>query len=152
MQKLIATATAAGLALALFSAPAIAADPPSYQVPGAIDAAGRKVLTFVSKDPPGQRCNNNLQVAAEVANTYRVPIQLLPTSLVPELPAPSAFYGYQMIAADKQALNGQVTFDAVSDLLEVEGAPKQPKAGLLYDAKVRGELDALKSAIKGGGK
>lgn len=42
--------------------------------------------------------------------------------------------------------------DAVSDLLDVEGAPKQPKAGLLDDAKVGGELDALKSAIKGGGK
>jgi len=55
----------------------------SFNVPGAVDAAGRKVLTFVNKDPPGQRCNNNLQVASEIANVYRLPIQLLPTSLVP---------------------------------------------------------------------
>jgi hypothetical protein len=64
-----------------------------FNVPGAVDAAGRKVLTFVNKDPPGQRCNNNLQVASEIANVYRLPIQLLPTSLVPNLPAPSVFYG-----------------------------------------------------------
>jgi hypothetical protein len=47
----------------------------SMAVPGAKDAAGRSVLTFIAKDPPGQRCNGNLQVAAEIANTYRVPIQ-----------------------------------------------------------------------------
>lgn len=52
----------------------------SMAVPGAKDATGRSVLTFIAKDPPGQRCNGNLQVAAEVANTYRVPIQLLPSS------------------------------------------------------------------------
>ena len=45
----------------------------TWSVPGAMDAAGRKVLTFVNKDPPGQRCNNNLQVASEIANFYRLP-------------------------------------------------------------------------------
>lgn len=52
---------------------AMAADV-SMAVPGAQTANGQKVLTFIAKDPPGQRCNGNLQVAAEVANTYRVPI------------------------------------------------------------------------------
>ena len=46
---------------------ALAADV-SVAVPGAQTANGQKVLTFIAKDPPGQRCNGNLQVAAEVAN------------------------------------------------------------------------------------
>lgn len=29
----------------------------SMPVPGASDASGRKVLTFIAKDPPGVRCN-----------------------------------------------------------------------------------------------
>ena len=59
---------AVALAAATFAA---AAQGVSMAVPGAVDAAGRRVLTFVAKDPPGQRCNGNLQVAAELANTYR---------------------------------------------------------------------------------
>lgn len=66
--------------LALIAAPvataALASRQVSMAVPGAIDAAGRKVLTFVAKDPPGQRCIGDLQVAAEVANAYRMTIHL----------------------------------------------------------------------------
>lgn len=61
----------------------------SMAVPGAKDAAGRSVLTFIAKDPPGQRCNGNLQVAAEIANTYRVPIQST-TSVQPGAGTPRA--------------------------------------------------------------
>jgi hypothetical protein len=64
----------------------------SMPVPGSQTADGRKVLTFVAKDPPGVRCNGNLQVAVEIANVYRVPIQLVPSSLVPQLPAPAVFF------------------------------------------------------------
>lgn len=124
----------------------------SMPVPGAIDSAGRKVLTIVNKDPPGVRCNGNVQIAAEIANTYRVPIQILPASLVPNLPAPSVFYGQELIAADGRDHNGQSSFQMVSDLLEMEGAPKQPKTGLIYQDKVRKEFEALKSTIKTGGK
>jgi len=124
----------------------------SMPVPGAIDGAGRKVLTIVNKDPPGVRCNGNVQVAAEIANTYRVPIQILPASLVPNLPAPSVFYGQELIAADGRDHNGQSSFQIVADALEMEGAPKQPKTGLIYQDKVRKEFEALKSTIKTGGK
>jgi hypothetical protein len=124
----------------------------SMPVPGALDARGRKVLTFVAKDPPGQRCNGNVQVAAEVANAYRVPIQLLPASLAPGLPAPSVFYGNQMIAADGRDHNGQASYQMVADVLEIEGAPKQEKTGLLYNDKVRKEFEALRASIKAGGK
>lgn len=93
---------------------AMAADV-SMAVPGAQTANGQKVLTFIAKDPPGQRCNGNLQVAAEVANTYRVPIQLLPSSLAPGLPAPAVFYGTQLIVADGKDFNG-----AASLLLRIE--------------------------------
>lgn len=124
----------------------------SMPVPGSVDAQGRKVLTFVAKDPPGQRCNGNVQVAAEVANAYRVPIQLLPASLAPGVPAPSVFYGNQMIAADGRDHNGQASYQMVADVLEIEGAPKQEKTGLLYNDKVRKEFEALRASIKSGGK
>jgi hypothetical protein len=124
----------------------------SFNVPGAVDAAGRKVLTFVNKDPPGQRCNNNLQVAAEIANAYRLPIQLLPASLVPQLPVPSVFYGGQMIAADGKDHNGLSSFQLVADVLEMDGVPKQAKPGLLFNEKVCKEYDDLRGMIKSGGK
>lgn len=139
------------LLLALTAIPAASANQ-SMPVPGALDGAGRKVLTIVNKDPPGVRCNGNVQVAAEIANTYRVPIQILPASLVPNLPAPAVFYGQELIAADGKDHNGQSSFQMVADALEMDGAPKQPKTGLIYQDKVRKEFEALKSTIKTGGK
>ena len=124
----------------------------SMNVPGATDMAGRLVLTFINKDPPGQRCNNNLQVASEIANAYRLPIQLLPASLVPHLPAPSVFYGQRMIAGDGKDHNGMSSFQMVADVLEMEGVPKQAKPGLLFNEKVRKEYDDLRGMIRSGGK
>lgn len=131
---------------------AAAAGPVSMAVPGAQTAAGQKVLTFIAKDPPGQRCNGNLQVAAELANTYRVPIQLLPASLAPGLPAPAVFYGTQLIVADGKDFNGAASYQIVADVLEMEGVPHQAKAGLLLDKSVRRDFDALKATIKAGGR
>ncbi len=129
----------------------VAADQ-SMAIPGAIDAAGNKVLTIINKDPPGQRCNNNTQVAVEVANTYRVPIRILPASLAPGLPAPGVFYGNQLVAADGKDHNGMSSFQMVADVLDFENAPRQPKSGLIYQDKVRKDFDALKAVIKSGGK
>ena len=138
--------------LLVFATVPVAAAKQSMPVPGAIDGAGRKVLTLVNKDPPGVRCNGNVQVAAEIANTYLVPIQILPASLVPNLPAPSVFYGQELIAADGLDHNGQSSFQIIADALDLEGAPKQAKTGLIYQDKVRKEFEALKSTIKSGGK
>jgi hypothetical protein len=129
-----------------------AADPVSISVPGAVDSAGRKVLTFIAKDPPGVRCNGNLQVAAELANTYRVPIQLLPASLAPDLPAPAVFFGNEVIVADGKDHNGIASFQIVADVLEMDGVPQQAKNGLLFNEKVRVDFDTLKASIKSGGK
>lgn len=128
------------------------AAPVSMAVPGSTDASGRKVLTFIAKDPPGVRCNGNLQVAAEVANTYRVPIQLLPASLAPGLPAPAVFYGSQLIVAEGKDFNGAASFQIVADVLEMEGVARQEKAGLLLNPAVRRDFDGLKATIKQGGK
>ncbi len=114
--------------------------------------SGQKVLTFIAKDPPGQRCNGNLQVAAEVANTYRVPIQLLPSSLAQGLPAPAVFYGNQLIVADGKEHNGAASYQIVADVLDLEGVAKQDKSGLLFQVRVRHDFDALKATIKSGGK
>lgn len=124
----------------------------SIAVPGAQDATGRSVLTFIAKDPPGQRCNGNLQVAAEVANTYRVPIQLLPSSLAAGLPAPAVFYGTQLIVADGKEFNGAASYQIIADVLDMDGVPKQSKFGLLFQDTVRKDFDALKATIKAGGK
>lgn len=136
---------------ALLSLSAIAADV-SMAVPGAQTATGQKVLTFIAKDPPGQRCNGNLQVAAEIANTYRVPIQLLPSSLANGLPAPAVFYGNQLIVADGKEHNGTASFQIVADVLDLEGVARQDKSGLLFNDTVRRDFDALKATIKAGGK
>jgi hypothetical protein len=145
-----------GLAIATLSTTAVstafATENISMAVPGSSDVAGHKVLTFIAKDPPGVRCNGNLQVAAEVANTYRVPIQLLPASLVPDLPAPAVFYGDQMLVADGKDYNGAASFQIVSDVLEIEGVAKQEKTGLLLEGNVRRNFDGLKAIIKSGGK
>jgi hypothetical protein len=140
------------LGLALAATVVCATAQVSMAVPGAVDTAGRKVLTFIAKDPPGQRCNGNLQVAAELANVYRVPIQWLPSSLAPGLPAPAVFFGNQLIAADGRDHNGQASFQMVADVLEVEGIPKQEKTGLLYNDRVRKDFEVLRSTIKSGGR
>lgn len=136
---------------AVFSLSAVAADV-SMAVPGAQTAAGQKVLTFIAKDPPGQRCNGNLQVAAEIANTYRVPIQLLPSSLAKGLPAPAVFYGNQLIVADGKEHNGAASYQIVADVLDLEGVARQDKSGLLFQDTVRRDFDTLKATIKSGGK
>ncbi len=136
---------------AVFSLSAVAADV-SMAVPGAQTAAGQKVLTFIAKDPPGQRCNGNLQVAAEIANTYRVPIQLLPASLAKGLPAPAVFYGNQLIVVDGKEHNGAASYQIVADVLDLEGVARQDKSGLLFQDTVRRDFDTLKATIKSGGK
>ena len=151
MRKLITGLAMATLSITVVST-AFAAEQVSMAVPGSSDVAGRKVLTFIAKDPPGARCNGNLQVAAEVANTYRVPIQLLPSSLVPGLPAPAVFYGNQLLVADGKDYNGAASFQIVSDVLEIEGVAKQEKTGLLLEDNVRRNFDGLKAIIKSGGK
>ncbi len=152
MQKNTLAATARHLtagALILFVTSSLA--DVSMPVPGSQTADGKKVLTFVAKDPPGVRCNGNLQVAVEIANIYQVPIQLVPSSLVPELPAPAVFYGNEMIAADGKDHNGGVSYAIVSDVLEIEGVPKQAKTGLIGNTNVRQRFDSLKESIKTGG-
>lgn len=124
----------------------------AYDVPGAVDSAGRGVLTFINRDPPGQRCNNNLQVAAEIANVYRLPIQLLPASLAPHLPAPSVFYGTRMVVADGKDHNGVCDFQLLAGALETAEVAKQDQPGLLFNEKVRKEFDDLRGMILGGGK
>ncbi|MFP4251595.1 MAG: hypothetical protein ACLFRM_03045 [Guyparkeria sp.] len=121
-------------------------------VPGATGPSGQTVLTFIGKEPPGTRCNNNLQVAAQVANTYQVPIQILSASMVEELPAPAVFYGDQLIAADGKDHNGMASYQMVTDILEIEGVPKHESTGLLGNEKVNKEFTDLQSIIKSGGK
>jgi hypothetical protein len=124
----------------------------SMNVPGSVDANGNKVLTIINKEPPGQRCNNNTQVAVEVANVYRVPIRIVPASQAPGLPAPAVFYGNQLIAADGKDHNGMSSYQMVADVMDFENAPKFGKTGLIYQEKVRKDYDALKAVIKSGGK
>lgn len=145
--KNLFTILASALVVGQVNAQALEASMP---VPNSETKNGLKVLTFIAKDPPGQRCNGNIQVAAEVANNYLVPIQLLPSSLAPGLPAPAVFYGKQMIVADGKDFNGAASYQIVADALDIENVPKQPKSGLITQGSVRRDFESLKNSIKTG--
>ena len=135
------------LAAALLSS---AASGWAQTAPGPIEIDGRKVLTLVGNDPPGLRCNNNIQVAAELANAYKVPILIYPVSYMPPgTKAPMVWYGGENIAASGGRLNGMISFTEIADRFEVEGVARQDKSGLLLTPAVKGSFDALKQSIKG---
>jgi hypothetical protein len=129
------------LALALLAAPAFAAPPGNTLI------EGQKVLTLVVREPPALRCNNNMQIAAELNNLYKLPIVVLPASLAPWSKAPAVYYGEQLIAEDTGDFNGMVGLAQMVDVIEIEGAPKQERGGRLTEVKK--EHEALKAAIKG---
>ncbi len=117
--------------------------------PGQAVVNGQKALVLVSRDPPGARCNNNIQVAAELSNVYKIPVQIIPVTFAgPGAKAPAVYYGGQQLAVDGGELNGMVSYDQIADILEIEGAPKQAQPGRLMEVKK--DFDTLKSAIKSG--
>ncbi len=121
----------------------------AQNAPGPLEINGRKVLTLVSNDPPGLRCNNNIQVAAELANTYKVPILVYPVSFMPPgTKAPIVWFGGENIAQSGGKLNGMSSYTELSDRFEVEGIEKQGKTGLLLNPKVNSSFEALKQSIK----
>lgn len=127
----------------------IAAMLPAHAAPPANTVIeGQKVLTLVVREPPALRCNNNMQIAAELNNLYKIPIVILPASLAPWSKAPAVYYGEQLIAEDGGDFNGMVGFAQMADVIEIEGAPKQERSGRLTEVKK--EHEALKSAIKAG--
>lgn len=118
--------------------------------PGPVEIDGKKVLTLVGNDPPGLRCNNNIQVAAELANNYKVPILIYPVSYMPPgTKAPMVWYGGENVAASGGKLNGMISFTEIADRFEVEGVTKQDKPGLLMTPAVQASFEALKQSIKG---
>jgi hypothetical protein len=119
--------------------------------PVPLEINGQKALVFINQDPPGTRCNTNVQIAAEIANAYRLPILILPQTAVPPLtPAPSVWYNGQNIAASGGAHNGMVSYQIIADILELEGTTKQKKPGKLFNDSVRPDFDKFKSTIKTG--
>jgi hypothetical protein len=136
--------------LARFLLPVLLAVPVSSFAgpPGNTMIEGQKVLTLVVREPPALRCNNNMQIAAELNNLYKIPIIVLPASLAPWSKAPAVYYGDQMVAEDGGDFNGMVGFAQMQDILEIEGVTKQDKQGRLLEVKK--EFETLKAAIKGG--
>lgn len=116
--------------------------------PGNTKLGGQKVLTLISRDPPWVRCNNNMQVAAELTNIYRVPVQVIPHALAgPGAKAPAVYWGDELIAEDGGKGNGMVSFTEMADVMEIEGVPKHSTTGRLM-AEPKAKHDALKEAIK----
>ncbi len=133
------------LAFAAFPNPSYAGGPPGQAM-----FNGQKVLTLISRDPPGVRCNNNMQIAAELSNIYKVPVQIIPVAFAgPGAKAPAVYYGDQLIAVDEGELNGMVSYAEIADILEIESVPKLEQQGRLME--VRKDFDTLKAAIKAGG-
>lgn len=117
--------------------------------PGQAVLNGQKVLTLISRDPPGVRCNNNMQIAAELSNVYKLPVQIIPVAFAGAgAKAPAVYYGDQLIAVDEGELNGMVSYAEIADILEIESVPKQEQQGRLMEIKK--DFDSLKAAIKAG--
>ncbi len=116
--------------------------------PGITKLGNQKVLTLISRDPPWVRCNNNMQVAAELTNIYRVPVQIIPHALAGlGAKAPAVYWGDELIAEDGGKGNGMVSFTEMADVMEIEGVPKHSTTGRLM-AEPKAKHDALKEAIK----
>jgi hypothetical protein len=117
--------------------------------PDAPTFADQKVLTLISRDPPWVRCNNNMQVAAELANVYQIPMRVIPHALAgPGAKAPAVYWGDELIAEDGGKNNGMVSYTELADIMEIEGVPKHPTTGRAMTDEVKAKHDALKQAIK----
>ncbi len=117
--------------------------------PGMTKMGNQKMLTLVVRDPPWVRCNNNMQVAAELTNIYVLPVQVVPQALAgPGAKAPAVYYGDELIAEDEGKGNGMVSFTELADMLEVEGVAKHKQEGRLMAKEPKPQFDALKAAIK----
>lgn len=130
------------LAATVFPASSYAGGPPGQAM-----LNGQKVLTLISRDPPGVRCNNNMQIAAELSNVYKLPVQIIPVTFAGAgAKAPAVYYGDQLIAVDEGELNGMVSYAEIADILEIENVPKQEQQGRLMEVKK--DFDTLKASIK----
>jgi hypothetical protein len=119
----------------------------AQQQPGPKELNGQKVLTLISRDPPGVRCNNNIQIAAELSNVYKIPVVIVPVTYAGTgAKAPSVYYGGQLLVQDGGDFNGMLSYASIADILEIEGAPKQEKTGRLL--QIRSDFDAFKAKIK----
>ena len=141
--RLLAATIALATAIGGSAAPAWAGPPSTTKL------GSHKVLTLVVRDPPWVRCNNNMQVAAELTNIYLVPVQVVPHALAgPGAKAPAVYYGDELIAEDGGKGNGMVSFTELSDILEVENVPKHKQEGRLMAKEPKPQHEALKAAIK----
>lgn len=137
-------AMAVAASVSLWSRRADAAEPP-----GPTEIGGQKVLTLISREPPVLRCNNNMQIAAELSNIYKVPVLIVPVSLAkPGTKAPTVWYGKDLMAEDGGANNGMVTFKQMEDVLEIEDVPKLTRPGRLSDADVKPKFEELVRQIR----
>ena len=142
--SIVLAGIAVSASLLMWPGRADAADPP-----GPTEINGQKVLTLISREPPVLRCNNNMQVAAELSNIYKVPVLIMPVSLArPGTKAPTVWYGKDLMAEDGGINNGMVSFKQLEDVLEIEDVPKLTRPGRLIDADVKPKFEELKRQIR----
>src|SRR4030067_64643 len=116
--------------------------------PGITKLGNQKVLTLIGRDPPWVRCNNNMQVAAELANVYRIPAQVIPHAMAGKgAKAQAVYWGDELTAEAGGKNNGMVSFTEMSDIMEIEGVPKHPTEGRPM-ADPKGEHEGPQEAIK----
>ncbi|WP_303906664.1 hypothetical protein [Thiohalomonas denitrificans] len=109
----------------------------------AIDQSG---LFLINNDPPGVRCNRNIQAAAEIANLYRVPVCAVPRSaLETEVAAPAVYFAGELVTVDGDAHNGVADCALLAKALERAGVPKQERPGRL--AEIGADLEAFRTSI-----
>ncbi|SCZ58360.1 hypothetical protein [Thiohalomonas denitrificans] len=103
-------------------------------------------LFLINNDPPGVRCNRNVQAAAEIANSYRVPICAVPRSaLETETAAPAVYFAGELVTVDGDAHNGVADYALLAEVMERAGVPKQERPGRL--AEIGPDLEAFRASI-----
>lgn len=104
------------------------------------------VLTLVNNEPPGARCNRNIQAAAEVANRYRIMVRLLPRSLAgPDAVAPAVYLDGDAITVDGDPAKGVIDAQRLDEILDHAGIPRHAKPGRL--SEIPSELAQFREAI-----
>jgi hypothetical protein len=89
-------------------------------------------------------------VAAELANTYKVPIPIYPVSFMPaDTKAPMIRFGGENIAQSGRRSNGMISHTELDDWFVVEGVTKQDKSSLLMTSAVKSSFEALEQSIQG---
>lgn len=103
-------------------------------------------LVLINNDPPGIRCNRNLQVAAQIHNQFCVPLRVVPRSMAgSDAIAPAVYLGDQLVTIHSDSHNGVVSKQLLGKMLRKAGIPSRDKPGRLEE--IEDAMETLQHTI-----